>query len=363
MSGSSPLLKFGIFAAACLLGAAILVMELGNIDPFERRDTYEVVLPDAAGLLENDPVKIAGVEVGKVDSIVIERGQAVATFTVRRDRRLGVDSEIGVRWRNLLGLRFLYVYPAGDGELEPGHRFGPERVRTSTDLTAFLGRLTPVMRALDPEVSNVVVEALAETLSGREQEVQDLVANAGALLDELADRSQETARVITHGAELVDAYADREEELRALISSFSEVAATVSERNDALIDAIGTIADAEAELERLVADNEAEIRGSLDALDRIGGILSINHDELQRIFAYTGTGIVQYHRISRWGQWFNIRVPGLSAGEETMTTERGAELPPRMSPDDGGEYSRPPSSGPSALFERALVGVDLGGGG
>lgn len=363
MSGANPLLKFGLFAVACLVGAALLVMELGNIDPFEERGTYEVVMPDAAGLLDDDPVKIAGVEVGKVESIEIERGQAIVTFSVRDDRRLGEATEIGVRWRNLLGLRFLYIYPDGEGHLEAGHRFGPEQVRTPPDLTAFLGRLTPVMRALDPEVSNIVVEALAESLSGREQEVQDLIASSGSLLNELADRSEETGRVIEHGARLVDAYADREAELRDLITSFAEVAATVEERNDALVDAVSRIADAELELDRLVAQNEADIRGTLAGLDQVGTILSENPDELQRIFAYTGTGIVQYHRISRWGQWFNIRVPGLSSGEETLATERGANLPPRMDPDDGGQYSRPPDSGPSALFERALVPATSGGGG
>lgn len=361
MSGAYPLLKFGLFAAACLVGAAFLVMELGNIDLFEDRSVYEAAMPDAGGLLVNDPVKIAGVEVGKVESIDVERGHAIVRFSVRDDRRLGDGTQIGVRWRNLLGLRFLYVYPDGEGHLEPGHRFEAEQIRTPPDLTAFLGRLTPVMRALDPEVSNIVVEALAESLSGREQEVQSLIASSGSLLNDLADRSEETGRAIEHGAELIDAYADRESELRDLISSFAEVAATVEERNDALVDAVTRIADAELELDRLVAENESDIRGTLAGLDGVGSVLSVNHDELQRIFAYTGTGIVQYHRISRWGQWFNIRVPGLSSGEETMATERGAEMPPRTDPGADGQWSRPPSSGPSALFERALTPTATGG--
>ncbi|MDX1658825.1 MAG: hypothetical protein R3343_08400, partial [Nitriliruptorales bacterium] len=58
-------------------------------------------------------------------------------------------------------------------------------------------------------------------------------------------------------------------------------------------------------------------------------ILSVNHRNLEEIFTTTGQGIVAYHRISRWGQWFNIRVPGYSEGECTIDTERGAELPPR----------------------------------
>lgn len=365
MSGAAPLAKFGIFAVICLIGAGVLVMELGNIDPFERRRTFEAVMPDAAGLLVNDPVQIAGVEVGKVESIEIVRGEAVVTFTVREDRVLGEDTEIGVRWRNLIGLRFLYLYPDGSGDLPDGHRFDADDLRTPTDLTAFLGRLTPIMRALDPEVGNIVVEALSESLSGREQEVRDLIESAASLLNAVADRAEETGRVIESGAQLLDAYAEREDELRDLISEFSEVAATVAERNDALVDAVSRIADGEEELERLVVDNDREIRDALAALDEIGDVLAANHDELEQIFAFTGTGIVQYHRISRWGQWFNIRAPGLSFGEEVVSTERGACLPRTVDPESGERHHRVPCDGSAGagFFSGALIGVGDPGGG
>jgi ABC-type transporter Mla subunit MlaD len=218
-------------------------------------------------------------------------------------------------------------------------------------------RLTPVMRALDPEVSNVVVQALAEALADREAEVQSLVAQAGSFLNAVADREDELAGLITHGAHVIDAYAAREQELRELIHRFANVSETVAERNEVLIEAISRIADAEAELHRLAATNEDDLRRSIAQLDRILAVLSGFHEEIELIAAHTGTGIVQYHRISRWGQWFNIRVPGLSAGEVTLTTERGAVMPPRMPADAQGEWSRPPS-GAGAFFAPPTAGGD-----
>lgn len=351
----STVVKLVVFTIVCALGAGWLVIQLGNIDLFADTTAYEAVLPDAGGLLENDAVKIAGVEVGKVTDLRLERGQAIATFTVDSDEELAHDTELGVRWRNLLGLRYLYVYPAGEGAVDPGHRFPAEAIRHPTDLSLFLRQLTPVMRALDPEVANVVVSSLAEALTGREQEIRDLVAEAGTFLNAVADREQEIGRVLENGARVVDAYAQRDQELRDLLDRFADVSVTVADRNDELIAAIQRIADMEAELERFVGSTEGDIRGSIEALDAISAVLSVNHDRIEDLVAYTSTGIVQYHRISRWGQWFNIRVPGLSKGERTIETERGATLPPR------GERGDTTSGAGAAGFLRAgTVGAEVG---
>jgi phospholipid/cholesterol/gamma-HCH transport system substrate-binding protein len=216
-----------------------------------------------------------------------------------------------------------------------------------------------------PEVL-ALIRTLNETLVDVRRLVQQDDGKVVTLLNEVADRAEETGRVIESGARLVDAYAERDDELRRLISEFSEVAETVAERNDALVDAVSRIADGEEELERLVADNDREIRDALAALDDIGTVLSASHDELEDIFAFTGTGIVQYHRISRWGQWFNIRVPGLSVGEEVVTTERGACLPARLDPDSDERHHRTSCDNGTAgagFFAGALTGLGDAGGG
>jgi hypothetical protein len=69
-------------------------------------------------------------------------------------------------------------------------------------------------------------------------------------------------------------------------------------------------------------------------VDRLTAILGEQHDDVQRILETTGPGVVSYHRVSRWGEWFTIRAPLISAGETTLTAERGARLPPRQERGD-----------------------------
>ncbi|MBW3620237.1 MAG: MCE family protein [Actinobacteria bacterium] len=322
--------KFAVFAAACLVIAAWIVVVIGNIAPFAERRTFTGEFASAQGLVPDDSVRVAGVDVGKVEAVEVRRGRALVTFTVDDGVRIGVDSTLAVRWRNTLGLRYLYVETAGAGDLPASFHFPVERTRSPADVNTLLARLTPVMRALDPAVSNVVVRELAAALEGREDDVRALTTDAADVLEVLGERSEAIGRVLRNGTEVLGAYADREEQLRDVISGFADVSESVEARNDVLVEAIDAIGAVEVELARVLRDDDADIRGLVAALDRAALVLSANHEEVERTVRTLAPGIVSYHRISRWGQWFNIRVPGASIGEDTVATERGATLPPRQ---------------------------------
>jgi len=327
MNDRHPLLKFMVFAAVCLGFAVWLVITIGNIKPFEDRTSYQAEFEDVLGLLPNDSVKVAGVAVGKVTSVSVDRGKALVTFTVRDDIELGADTQVAVRWRSVLGQRYLYVYPGPGMTVASGYRFPMDQTTNPADFGLLLERLTPVMRALEPDISNIFVRSLSEALVGREEDVQDLVADAASLASTLASRDDQIGRVLDSALVVVDAYADREQELGGLLDSFADVSSTLAARNDELLDAIVRITGAQAELRSLVERNDSELRGSLAALDQVAAVLSVAHDDLEDLVTSLGSGIVFYHRISRWGQWFNVRAVGGSNNGETFTSERGAEYP------------------------------------
>lgn len=359
MSGRYPLLKFVVFAAVCAVFAAWLVMMIGNLDPFQATSGYEAVFEDATGLLANDEVKISGVPVGRVEDVHLERGRAVVNFSVRDDIALGDETTVGIRWRGIIGLRFLYLYPDGEGELEEGHRFPPERTFAPASVAEALERITPVMRALEPEVQNRMMEALQEALVGQEEEIQRLIDETGDLTHTLASRDAAIGRLLENGAVLMDSLAARDDQVRRMIETFANTSETVAARNDEIEAIITQLADAQAELRRMVEVNDGDIRGALDALDDITAILAVSERNLEDVLKYSGEGIVSYHLISRWGQWFNIRIAGASEGENTFTTERGAELPPRRSREGGAQST---SSSLADLFGNAPAATRAGGG-
>jgi phospholipid/cholesterol/gamma-HCH transport system substrate-binding protein len=348
----SPALKFAVFALVCLGFTGLLVVVIGNIS-FATRATYAASFEEIQGLLVNDDVKISGVTLGRVEAIDHEPGGLVRVdFSLNDDVAIPEDSTLAIRWRNVTGLRYLYVEP-GEGEpTDEGHLFPREQTRSPADLGSLLQRIVPFIDALDPSLQNQILEALSTALVGREDEVRDLIREGGELTQTIASREAEIERLLSNSVTVLDAYASREEQLRGLIDSFADVAATLRERNDELDSAIVSIGDGQEELARLVEANDDEIGLAVDALEDLTGVLRGQADDFERVLETSPRGLVGYQLISRTGQWFNIRAVGTSVGGEVISTERGARLP-----REGGGSSGSGVEG-DALLELFGVGGD-----
>ncbi len=184
-------LKFLIFVVVCTAISVGIAAVIGNWRFTDATD-YSAEFETAQGLLVNDAVKISGVTVGKVKDIeVTDRGTALVHFEVDDEFALTDDSRVLVRWRDVFGLRFLYV-ERGDGQLAaPGHLYDTTSTVGAPDLNTLLDRIVPVLTALDPELQNQVLEALATGLVGRDDDVQAILADGANLLEALASRDSE----------------------------------------------------------------------------------------------------------------------------------------------------------------------------
>lgn len=340
MTNGGALTKFAIFTVVCLGFGAWLVFVIGNISLADRT-TYKAEFADVTGLIVNDAVKISGVTIGKVSGIEVKPGgTALVTFEIDDDLPLPEDSGVAVRWRDVFGLRFLYILPGGDGPpVPPDHVFPLTQTDSPADLGGLLQRLVPVMSALAPEVQNQVLEALSEGLMGNEDEARALIDEGARLLEIVASRDEELGRLIANSATIIDGYASREAQLRGLLDQFAAVADELSARNDTIVGVLDEVAAAQDQLDTFVDNSDEEIKALLDEAQQLTGVLSQNRDNLDELVTTIGQGLFAYHFISRIGQWFNINAAGFSVNGETVETSRGARNPRDLEPQGGGNAS------------------------
>ncbi len=338
--------KFLIFLVVCVGVSFVIAAVIGNWR-FTDAHNYTAEFASAQGLIDNDAVKISGVTVGKVHGVeVTEQGTALVTFSVDEQYEVTEDSAISIRWRDVFGLRFLYVDPGEGAEVEPGHAFPSEQTVAAPDLTVLLDRIVPVLNALNPELQNIVLEALAEGLVGRDDEVAEIIADGADLTEAIASRDAEIESLINDSTTIVEAYSNRRDDLQALVRSFADVAESIAQRNDLLVSSVVQVADAQEDLDRLLEANDEHLRAALDDAEDIVGEIAARSGELEDILETGGEGLVAYHRISRKGQWFDINVVGSSLDEEPLATQPGAELPD----EQGDASSSTTTSGVASFF-------------
>jgi phospholipid/cholesterol/gamma-HCH transport system substrate-binding protein len=313
LSDKHPALKFIAFGILCALCAAWLAQQTGNLRLLASTHSYTAVLDDVSGLVADDSVLLSGVRVGEVESIEIERGKALVTFGVDKDIQLRDSWEVGARWRNVTGQRYFYLYPTGDGDvLQPGAQIPNEQSRSVADIGLFLERLTPLLRAINPEQQNKVVAALNTALDGKEERTQQLVRDLGSLTNTLADSDDELERVLVQGDALLSSYNERKESIRAFFTDFADVSSTLARRDEQLLGALGDISDVQAELASLIERNDADIADVVSQLEFITGTVTDNRQDFERAIATARDGLAVYMLISRWGQWFNVRIVAAS---------------------------------------------------
>lgn len=112
----------GVFVLAGLAAVAYLALRIGT-GALVGADTYglKARFTNAGGLKPGSNVVVAGVPVGRVDSIVLNTTDysALVTFTVGKQVKLPTDSIASIKTSGLIGDKFLALSPGAETEFLP----------------------------------------------------------------------------------------------------------------------------------------------------------------------------------------------------------------------------------------------------
>jgi len=324
------LVKVILFTVIALVFTFGLATRIGNLHPFSHTYKLTAAFTDATGVFKGDAVKLAGVDVGRVQGAKIEHGQAFVTFTVARSVRLTTDSVVGIRWRNVLGQRFLYLYP-GDGQgrrLRDGDVVPTSRTETAGDLGEFLNHLGPVLKAIDPQKANAFIDAMNTALVGNEGAVRALIGNGATLAERLAQMDQQVKTLIGSSNTVVTTYANQDKAIASIIDSLAQLGGRLHGMTGDINSVVSNFADVQAQLNRLLTQNRHNIDVSLAELDSVLTNLSRNKANLARTLCTLPAGLTNYYDTTSWGEWFNVRIIGFTLENRQSQLVGGAgELP------------------------------------
>lgn len=130
----------GMFLLAGILSLAYLSIRLGKLDLIGG-DTVPVTarFSSVTGLQAGTDVEIAGVRVGKVDSISIQEYHAVVRMQIRKGIGLPDDTIASVKTRGLIGDVYISLSPgASDRMIPPGGRI--RETEDAVDLGGLIGQ-------------------------------------------------------------------------------------------------------------------------------------------------------------------------------------------------------------------------------
>lgn len=307
-------MKLGIFTLFTVIVTFWLASIIGNISPL--KDTYSVsaVFTDATGILVGDPVKIAGVTVGKVNGFEVEGGEAVVDLKIDGDVDLPTNVEVEMKFRNLLGQRVVNLIrpETPDPEtLKDGESIPPTQTRPALDITIVFNNLRPLIHSTNPEDINTVARAVLEVFEGREGDLEGILGNIGSLAKTLSDKDQRLARLVEDLDDLTAVLNDQSGSISKGLREFTEFIESLAEVTPTIERVVNQLEETGDRFGGILQRNRGNLDAELDDLNTLLTIVNDNLGPLDTVAKNLKEVLLATARSQSFGKWWTLYVVNL----------------------------------------------------
>jgi phospholipid/cholesterol/gamma-HCH transport system substrate-binding protein len=296
------------------------------------KTTYTGVFSDVTSVNRGDEVRIAGVKVGSVDSIAItDKRLATVKFTVRKGVRINADSIVQIKFRNLVGQRYLSIQApdttssapsdssdsgataiqasattgsAASGE-KTSHTFSLEQTRGALDLTVLFNGFRPLLRMLNPEDVNNLSAQIVAVFQGEDATVDGLLKSTASLTTTLAEKDQVIGELITSLSDVLQSINSRSSQLDTTLVTMQQLVSGLSSDRAAIGSSLEGMGELTTRVSTLVGDTRKPLKESIDHLGTIADTLNQNSTKVQSFLTHLPTKLNTIGRTASYGSWLN----------------------------------------------------------
>ncbi len=304
-------IKLTVFTVFTIIVTFALAGLIGKISLFSDAYEIEAVFTDATGVLNGDPVKIAGVEVGKVSNFRVEVGEAIVTMELNGDIELPENVIADIKFRNLLGQRVINLErPESPSSvvLEEGGTIPVENTKPALDLSVVFNNLRPLIQSTNPEEINTVSRAVLAIFKGHEGDLEGVLGNLGELTTELADRDQRLAKLVGNLEKVTTILNNESGSVRIGLSQFSDFMSALAEVTPEIERTVDQLNTASGKFGGLISRNRTNLDQELTDLAALLRIVRENLGPLDRVAKQLKEVLLATARTQGYGKWWNLYV-------------------------------------------------------
>jgi phospholipid/cholesterol/gamma-HCH transport system substrate-binding protein len=306
----APLVKLAIFMVVTVAATALLAISIANVD-LSKTEDYTARFSDATLLLPGDDVRIAGVRVGQVEEVgIVDRKQAEVTFSVSANRQLPKHVTAQIKFRNLVGQRYVSLSQGSGGDpnsvLRPGDTIPLEHTRPALDLTELFNGFKPLFRALSPDDVNKLSYEIIQVLQGEGGTVESLLAHTASLTSAIAGKDQVIGQVITNLNSALTTINSRGDKLSDLIAQVQQLVSGLAADREPIgdaVEALGGLADTTA---GLLNEAREPLKQDIAALGGLVNNLNDSEPLVEHFIQYLPEKTAALTRAVSYGSWFNF---------------------------------------------------------
>ncbi|KJF19707.1 UNVERIFIED_ORG: phospholipid/cholesterol/gamma-HCH transport system substrate-binding protein [Nocardia globerula] len=285
--------RVGVVGMVMTASVVLASLQYQDLQFVKNGVSYSAVFNDASGVAAGDEVNAAGVKIGTVDNIAVEKGRARVDFTLDGSVTLGESTSAAITTMSLLGKRALSLDLDGSGRIPVGGQIPLERTRSAYSLPDVLGDLTTTVEDINLDQLSASLEEVGAVMTDSAPSLRPALDGVARLSDSINRRDETLKLLLADANNVAGLLADRGPQVNALLVDGDALLGELVRRQDALGNVITDISAVSTQLSGLVHDNEAQLGPVLNKLDTVLGILQKNKDNLAQgidgLGTYVGT--------------------------------------------------------------------------
>ncbi|WP_197380299.1 MCE family protein [Mycolicibacterium mengxianglii] len=309
----SNLIKAGFIGVVLMILIIAVGLQPERILQWATSLRHQALFTEAGGITVGNDVTMAGIKVGSVSDISLQRGDALITFTVQGKYPLGSLTTAHIRTGSLLGERVLTLESDGSGSLDGV--IPTSRTSSPYSLTDAVSDLTANTTGTDTVSLNQSLDTLSQTIDQLAPKLGPTFDGLSRLSQSINSRNEDLASLLRSAADVTDVLSQRSDQLNTLILNANDLLGVLNERRQAIVDLLANTAAVSEQLTGLVADNEAELAPTLERLNSVTAMLEKNRDNIGKILPGLAKFQVTQGETLANGPYYNAYVPNLQPAQ------------------------------------------------
>ncbi|MFP5019784.1 MCE family protein [Pseudonocardia phyllosphaerae] len=277
---------------------------------FSGAKTYSAEFPESAGLQADNKVTVAGVDAGRVKSVELDGDHVRVDFTVE-DAWIGNRTTASIEIATLLGSKYLALDPRGDADQDPDEPIGRDRTKSPFDVVDAFNGLSGTIDDLNTDQLANSLTTLSDTFRGTAPEVRGALNGLSRLSTTISSRDAQIKQLLANTRKLSTTLANRRGDVVKLVNDGNLLLGELQRRKAAISNLLDGVQKLSVQLRGLVADNQDQLRPTLETLDKVLAVLERNRDNLGEILDKEAVFVRVFGNALGSGRWFDNYACGL----------------------------------------------------
>jgi phospholipid/cholesterol/gamma-HCH transport system substrate-binding protein len=264
---------------------------------------------DTGGMNKGDKVRIAGVNVGVIQSMRIDGDHIVMKFTTG-GKPIGAESRLTIRTDTLLGRRVLEIDPRGTKMLRPNTTLPVGQSAQPYQLYDAVFDVTKAASDWDIDTVKQSLNVLSQTINQTSPHLSAALDGIAKFSDTVGKRDEEIKHLLAQANQVASVLGDRSDQVDRLLVNTKTLLVALNARGQAIDALLSNIASFSYQVQQFINDNP-NLNHVLEQLRTVSDLLREHKQDLADGITKGARNVVQLGETIASGPYFKIQLANL----------------------------------------------------